>query len=151
MTHAKNKAADIIGRVKKGVIIGADTLVYKNRTIYGKPKNIDDAHNMLNELQGSTHYVYTALALYDTKQQDWCVDYLRTKVSMRSLTKHDISRYFKLINPLDKAGAYAIQEAGSLIIDRIEGCYYNVLGFPIAKLDEMLNEFGYSLFDTVIT
>ena len=70
---------------------------------------------------------------------------------MRSLTKHDISRYFKLINPLDKAGAYAIQEAGSLIIDRIEGCYYNVLGFPIAKLDEMLNEFGYSLFDTVIT
>ena len=66
---------------------------------------------------------------------------------MRKLTKKEISRYFELINPLDKAGSYAIQEAGSIIVDRIEGCYYNVLGFPMAKLDEMLREIGYSLFN----
>jgi len=148
MTHAKGKVEDVIPRVKSGVIVGADTLVYKNNVIYGKPKNMKEAHKMLNELQGSSHYVYTALAVYDTEKRQWEVDYLRTKVSMRALTKKEISRYFELINPLDKAGAYAIQEAGSIIIDRIEGCYYNVLGFPMAKLDEMLREFGYSLFNT---
>jgi len=149
MRHAKGKVEDVIPRVKSGIIIGADTLVYKDRVIYGKPKNMADAHKMLAELQGASHYVYTALAVYDTGKKKWVVDYLRTKVSMRNLTKKEINRYFQLINPLDKAGAYAIQEAGSIIIDRIEGCYYNVLGFPMAKLDEMLREIGYSLFNTI--
>ncbi len=147
MTHAKGKVEDVISRTKGGVIVGADTLVYKDRVIYGKPKNMADAHRMLKELQGKTHYVYTALAIFDTNKNKWIVDYLRTKVSMRKLTQKEISRYFELINPLDKAGSYAIQEAGSIIVDRIEGCYYNVLGFPMAKLDEMLREIGYSLFN----
>ena len=148
MTHAKGKVEDVISKVKSGVIIGADTLVYKDKVIYGKPENMDDAHRMLKNLQGESHYVYTALALYDTDKKRWEIDYLRTKVSMRSLTKKEISRYFELINPLDKAGSYAIQEAGSIIIDKIEGCYYNVLGFPMAKLDEMMRRMGYSLFNT---
>ena len=148
MTHAKGQVEDVISRAKGGVIVGADTLVYQDRVIYGKPKNMADAHRMLKELQGKTHYVYTALAIFDSNKNKWIVDYLRTKVSMRKLTKKEISRYFELINPLDKAGSYAIQEAGSIIVDRIEGCYYNVLGFPMAKLDEMLREIGYSLFNT---
>ena len=146
MTHAKGKVGDVIPRVKSGVIIGADTLVYKDKRIYGKPKDMTDAYRMMKELQGKSHYVYTALALFDTDKKKWVIDYLRTKVSMRPLTKKEIDRYFKLINPLDKAGSYAIQEAGSIIIDKIEGCYYNVLGFPMAKLDEMMREIGYSLF-----
>jgi len=146
MTHAKGKVGDVIPRVKSGVIIGADTLVYKDKRIYGKPKNMADAYRMLKELQGKSHYVYTALALFDTDKKKWVIDYLRTKVSMRPLTKKEITRYFELISPLDKAGSYAIQEAGSIIIDKIEGCYYNVLGFPMAKLDEMMREIGYSLF-----
>ncbi len=146
MTHAKGKVEDVIPRVKTGVIIGADTLVYKDKVIYGKPKNMTDAHRMLKELQGKSHYVYTALAIFDTDNKKWVIDYLRTKVSMRPLTKKEITRYFELISPLDKAGSYAIQEAGSIIIDRIEGCYYNVLGFPMAKLDEMMRKIGYSLF-----
>ncbi len=146
MTHARRKVEDVAARVKKGVVVGADTLVYRNRTVYGKPVDLADAHRMLKELQGGRHYVYTALAVYDTEQDQWVVDYLRTRVTMRRLADDEIDRYFELINPLDKAGAYAIQEAGSLIIDRIEGCYYNVLGFPIARLDEMLRELGYSLF-----
>jgi septum formation protein len=146
MTHAKGKVGDVIPRVKSGVIIGADTLVYKDKRIYGKPKDMTDAYRMMKELQGKSHYVYTALALFDTDKKKWVIDYLRTKVSMRPLTKKEITRYFELINPLDKAGSYAIQEAGSIIIDKIEGCYYNVLGFPMAKLDEMMREIGYSLF-----
>jgi len=146
MTHAKGKVEDVIPHVKKGVIVGADTLVYKDKVIYGKPADMADAHRMLKELQGKSHYVYTALAIFDTEKKKWVVDYLKTKVFMRPLTKKEISRYFELINPLDKAGSYAIQEAGSIIIDRIEGCYYNVLGFPMAKLDEMMREIGYSLF-----
>ena len=146
MTHAKGKVEDVIPRVKTGVIIGADTLVYKDKVIYGKPVNMADAHRMLKELQGKSHYVYTALAIFDTDNKKWVIDYLRTKVSMRPLTKKEITRYFELISPLDKAGSYAIQEAGSIIIDRIEGCYYNVLGFPMAKLDEMMRKIGYSLF-----
>ena len=146
MTHAKGKVEDVIPNVKNGVIVGADTLVYKDKVIYGKPVDMADAHKMLKELQGKSHYVYTALAIFDTGEKKWVVDYLRTKVFMRPLTKKEISRYFELISPLDKAGSYAIQEAGSIIIDRIEGCYYNVLGFPMAKLDEMMREIGYSLF-----
>jgi len=146
MTHAKGKVEDVIPKIKNGVVVGADTLVYKDKVVYGKPENMVDAHRMLQELQGKSHYVYTALALFDTEKKKWVIDYLRTKVFMRTLTKKEIKRYFELINPLDKAGSYAIQEAGSIIIDRIEGCYYNVLGFPMAKLDEMLREIGYSLF-----
>ncbi|NLF38025.1 Maf-like protein, partial [bacterium] len=82
----------------------------------------------------------------DVARGQWLVDYVRTRVSMRALTDAEIARYFSLVNPLDKAGAYAIQEAGGLIIDRIDGCYYNVLGFPVAKVDDMLKEWGHTLF-----
>ena len=90
MTHAKGKVEDVIPRVKNGVIVGADTLVYKKNVIYGKPKNMTEAYKMLDELQGASHYVYTALAVYDTGKKQWVIDYLRTKVSMRSLTKKEI-------------------------------------------------------------
>jgi len=73
MTHARGKVEDVIPKVNKGVIVGADTLVYKDRIIYGKPENIVDAHRMLKELQGKTHYVYTALAIYDTDKKKWVV------------------------------------------------------------------------------
>ncbi len=144
--HAKNKAADVIPRTGKGVIVGADTIVYLDKRILGKPKDIKDAHRMLKKIQGKTHVVYTGMALYDTGSKKWVVDYIKTKVTIRKLSAKEIIRYFELINPLDKAGAYAIQEAGSLIVEKISGCYYNVLGFPVSKLEDMLNTLGYSLF-----
>jgi septum formation protein len=146
--HARHKAADVAARVKKGIVIGADTLVYRNGNVYGKPQNLREARRMLMELQGRKHAVYTGLAVYDTASGTIIVDYERTAVQMRKLTGREIDRYFSLIDPLDKAGAYAIQDAGCLIIERIDGCYYNVLGFPIVKLDEMLRTLGYSLFNT---
>ncbi len=144
--HAKNKAADVIQRAGKGVIIGADTIVYLDGKILGKPKDINDAHRMIKKIQGRTHVVYTGMALYDTATKKWVVDYIKTKVTIRSLSKKEITRYFELINPLDKAGAYAIQDAGSLIVEKISGCYYNVLGFPVSKLEDMLKTLNFSLF-----
>jgi septum formation protein len=146
MGHARHKAEDVVARVKKGIVIGADTLVYRERKVYGKPKDLGEARKMLKELQGKKHAVYTGMAVCDTAKKRWETGYVRTTVTMRALTGAEIEHYFRLVNPLDKAGAYAIQDAGSLIIDRIEGCYYNVLGFPIAKLDEMLRKLGYTLF-----
>lgn len=147
-THARHKAEDVAERVKAGIVIGADTLVYQAGKVYGKPKDLHEARRMLKELQGKTHAVYTGLAVYDTVTGTMLVDFVRTTVQMRVLTRREIDHYFSLIDPLDKAGAYAIQDAGCLIIERIDGCYYNVLGFPIAKLDEMLRTLGYSLFNT---
>ena len=145
--HAKNKAADVIPRAGKGVVVGADTIVYLDGKILGKPKDIKDAHRMLKKIQGRTHVVYTGMALYDTGLKKWVVDYIKTKVTIRSLSKKEITRYFELINPLDKAGAYAIQDAGSLIVEKINGCYYNVLGFPVSKLEDMLQILKFSLFN----
>jgi len=144
--HARNKALDVIPRAGKGVIVGADTIVYLDGKIIGKPKDINDAYRMLKKIQGRTHVVYTGMALYDTTTKNLVVDYIKTKVTIRNLSKKEISRYFELINPLDKAGAYAIQEAGSLIVEKISGCYYNVLGFPVSKLEDMLQTLNYSLF-----
>ena len=146
MQHARRKAADVAQKVPHGVVVGADTLVYCGRKMYGKPADMPEARRMLRELQGRSHFVYTGLAVCDVDQRQWVVDFARTRVTMRPLTDGEIARYFELIDPLDKAGAYAIQEAGALIIERIDGCYYNVIGFPMAKLDDMLRRLGYTLF-----
>jgi septum formation protein len=145
MTHAQRKVQDVAPRVKRGVVVGADTLVYYQRRIFGKPRDLQEARDMLRTLQGRTHAVYTGLALYDVTQDKLAVDYVRTRVVMRALDASEIERYFQLVDPLDKAGAYAIQEAAGVIIERVEGCYYNVIGFPVAKLDEMLRGLGYAL------
>jgi septum formation protein len=145
MMHAQRKVQDVAPQVERGVVVGADTIVYYRRRVYGKPRDMDDARRMLRELQGKTHAVYTGLALYDVDQDRLAVDYMRTRVVMRALDEAQIEHYFSIVDPLDKAGGYAIQEAAGIIIERVEGCYYNVIGFPVAKLDEMLRGFGYAL------
>jgi len=146
MQHARQKAAAAGSRLRPRIVLGADPLVYCGRALFGKPADMADAHRMLRALQGKNHFVYTGIALLDVARGQWLVDYVRTRVSMRALTDAEIARFFSLVNPLDKAGADAIQEAGGLIIDRIDGCYYNVLGFPVAKVDDMLKEWGHTLF-----
>jgi septum formation protein len=145
MTHAQRKVQDVAQRVTRGVVVGADTIVYHRGRVYGKPRDLAEARNMLRQLQGQTHAVYTGLALYDVARDKLAVDYVRTRVVMRTLDDAQIDRYFQLVNPLDKAGGYAIQEAAGVIVERVDGCYYNVIGFPVAKLDEMLRGFGYAL------
>lgn len=136
---ATEKALSISPLVSKGkIIIGADTVVYIDGTIMGKPVDEDEAFSMLKKLSGRVHEVYTGLAIINTFTGDTLADYECTKVHIKQLTDEKIENYIKTGEPMDKAGAYAIQGKGSLIVKSIKGCYYNVVGLPVSKLSDML-------------
>jgi len=144
--NALGKARAVSMRYKNALVIGADTVVAYRQRILEKPKNTDEAIACIKLLQGKTHAVYTGLAIINTKENVTRSDYVKTLVTMRALNDMEIRSYLSRINPLDKAGAYAIQGAGSIIVERISGCYYNVVGFPIAKFEEMLLSLQTSIF-----
>ena len=144
--NALGKARSVAARYANALIIGADTVVVYKRKVLGKPKDNKEAVSFLHMLQGNTHFVYTGLALIDTRKNKALTGYVKTLVTMRTLTKQELKAYLALINPLDKAGAYAIQGPGSIVVEKIDGCFYNVVGFPVAKLEEMMISFGTSLF-----
>jgi len=150
LENALGKASSVAAQYKNALVIGADTVVVFNRKVLGKPKNMREAVSFLQMLQGNTHAVYTGLALIDTKKNKALTDYVKTNVTMRTLTDNELKAYLALINPLDKAGAYAIQGPGSIVVEKIDGCYYNVVGFPIAKLEDMMLSLGTSLFQYMI-
>jgi len=124
------------------VVIGADTVVCLGNTVLGKPRDAVDAAGMLRSLSGRTHQVYTGVALtwLDGRQVSDCVG---AAVTMRALSPVDIDEYVATGEPLDKAGAYAIQGRGARFIERVEGCYYTVVGLPLARLSAMLEEAGF--------
>ena len=124
------------------IVLGADTMVYLGDTILGKPADAKEAAAMLNALSGRIHRVYTGLALFcpDDRQLR---DFAMTRVCMRPLSEAEINAYIDTGEPLDKAGAYGIQGRGARFIEYIEGCYYNVVGLPLARLCTLLEEAGY--------
>ncbi len=141
--NALLKAQEVAGRLKRGIVIGCDTVVYsaKGRLIL-KPKNLKIAKINLKELMDRPHWVYSGVAIIDAGSGQTCVDYAKTKVFMHKLSDEAIDRYHKLVPPLDKAGGFDIEGKGAIFIHRIEGCYFNVVGLPLAKLAEMLKKFG---------
>ena len=145
--NALGKAGRVAGRFSNALVVGADTIVVCNRRVLGKPRSYRQARTYLRVLSGTTHEVYTGVALVDTDEESAAADYAKTLVRFRDLTDDEIEAYLARIEPLDKAGAYAIQGQGSLIVASIRGCYYNVVGFPVAKLEQMLLKKGISLFD----
>ena len=149
--NALGKARAAAAPHKNALIIGADTVVVYRQRVLGKPKNMAEAIEYLQLLQGKTHAVYTGLGIIDTKENITVVDFEKTLVTMRSLNEREIRAYLSRIKPLDKAGAYAIQGAGAIIVEKISGCYYNVVGFPLAKLEEMLLRLKITLFDYMNT
>lgn len=140
------KARDVARRVKKGIVIGADTLVYGgNKKIIGKPRNLKEAKKILHTLFSKPHWVYTGIAVVDCQTQKTIIGYEKTKVFMIPLTDTEIDRYHRKVSPLDKSGGFDIEGKGSVFIHRIEGCYSNVIGLPIAKLSFMLKKMGVSI------
>ena len=123
------------------IIIGADTIVVKGEVI-GKPRNRQEAREMLYKLQGQTHEVITGLALIDTATGKTKKAFEKTIVKMTQLSMDEIERYVLTGEPMDKAGAYGIQGLAGIFISSISGCYYNVVGLPIHRLWVMLKEFG---------
>jgi len=127
------------------IIITADTTVYREGKIYGKPRSPEEGFKALSELQGRWHSVFTGVAVRQGERV--FVEAEETKVEFNPLTPEQIHTYQDKLHCADKAGGYAIQQAGSLIVRRIEGCYYNVMGLPIHTLDELLQKVGIKLWD----
>jgi septum formation protein len=136
--NAHRKARTIAKKHPDALVLGADTLVFLERQIFGKPQDMDDARRMLSQLQGRTHQVVTGVSLIHLRGHQEKIFAAGTDVTFQPLTADQIKDYLTRINPLDKAGAYAIQEHGEKIIAEISGSYSNVVGLPVEKLREAL-------------
>ena len=128
---------------KDGVVISADTVVVLDGKILGKPKDREDAAQMLKMLSGREHSVITGICVLRLKDAFSVCESVVTKVKFKDLSPELIERYVATNEPLDKAGAYGIQGKGAVLVERIDGDYFNVVGLPVSKLCEILqSEFG---------
>lgn len=143
ITLAESKALSI--PIEDRIILTADTVVQKGTKIYNKPTSEENALEMLHELNGSTHVVYTALCV--RLGHHLFSDYGETKITFIKASDNQLLAYHKAFNGLDKAGGYGIQRAGSIIVKKIEGCFYNVMGLPISTLHKVLQTVGVDLWD----
>jgi len=138
-THATLKAKAIAKKVDDDcLVVAADTIVYFNKQILGKPKDKFQAAEFLTLLSGNSHFVYTGVAIA-YKNKIW-KNHTRTLVEFNKLSSLEIEEYIKTEEPFDKAGAYGIQGFGSQFVKKISGCYFNVMGFPIPLFHEMLKK-----------
>lgn len=138
---AFGKAKDVASMLKEGyIVIAADTIVSINGEILGKPKDKEDAFKILSKLSGNTHKVYTGLVLINTSTQKVLKSSESTEVIFSKLKEEDISKYIDSGEPMDKAGAYGIQGIGGVFVEGISGCFYNVVGLPLNRLNKMIKE-----------
>jgi septum formation protein len=142
---ALDKARVASRRAGAGIVIAADTIVVLNGEILGKPFDAVDAERMLTMLAGKMHQVMTGLAVVEADTRKTLTRISVTRVWFRNLMRDEIESYVATGEPLDKAGAYGIQKRGALLVSRIEGCYFNVVGLPLSLLGEMLADFGMNL------
>ncbi|NLO33981.1 MAG: septum formation protein Maf [Candidatus Hydrogenedentes bacterium] len=147
-TNAKRKCAAVASTAAADtLVIAADTLVFLGNEVLSKPVDLDDARRMLSLLSGKTHEVITGVALCDTATGQEVQGSETTAVSFRLLNEAEIEHFVKAVSPLDRAGAYTVDGPGSLLVSRYEGCYLNVLGLPIVRLDTLMRQLGMTLFD----
>lgn len=136
--NAHRKARAVAKKLPDALVMGADTLVFLDHQIFGKPASAVEAKKMLLQLQGRTHQVVTGVSLIQLRAHRERIFAVSTDVLFRSLTPEQVDEYLAKINPLDKAGAYAIQESGELIVSEISGSFSNVVGLPIEKVEDEL-------------
>lgn len=139
--NAGIKAGAVARRFPDAVVVGMDTLVALGRRVYGKPGSMARAREMLAELAGREHTVFTGVCLMQLRSRRRRVFAEMTRVKFRPLTSRDIDAYCAQANPLDKAGAYGIQEHGELIVESIHGSFSNVVGFPLERTQAELRDF----------
>ncbi len=138
---ALGKARAAAGEFSSGIVIAADTIVVLGNAILGKPADAADAERMLTELSGKMHRVITGLTVMDAGTGKMLTRTATTKVWFRKLSAQEVTSYVTSGESLDKAGSYGIQGKGVLLVERIDGCYSNVVGLPLVLLNEMLEEF----------
>jgi len=139
---AKAKAIDVATGHPDRWVIAADTIVYINGSILGKPKDQEEAVEMLRRLSGQEHWVLTGFFVYHLEKRKGDEEAVQTAVRVKSLTRSEMEWYVKTGEPFDKAGGYAIQGIGSFMIESISGSYTNVVGLPLCELLQMLNRLG---------
>jgi septum formation protein len=139
---SRGKARIVASKHKNAIVIAADTFGVFKGEIIGKPNTETEAKEMLSMLSGKSHSVITGFTIIDNDENKTLSKSVETKVYIKKLTSEEITAYVKSKEPLDKAGAYAIQGLGSIIVERIEGDYFNVMGLPLCALTESLKEFG---------
>ena len=142
MTLARRKALAAAERYDRGVIIASDTLVSLDGAPLGKPEDAADAHRMLRALSSREHEVFTGVCLIDAQTGRLQVREVRTGVTFRALTDAEIDAYIATGEPMDKAGAYAIQGGAAPFVAALDGEFENVVGFPVIEVKSMLAEFG---------
>lgn len=135
---AKQKAEDVFSRNSDALIIAADTVVALGNTILGKPKDEEDAFNMLSSLSGRRHTVFTGVCIRTKDKTD--IFHVATEVEFYDLTEKEIRDYIATKEPMDKAGAYGIQGKGFVLVKGIHGDYFNVVGLPLAETVRHLNK-----------
>jgi septum formation protein len=139
---SRGKAEAVSFKYRNALIIAADTFIVFRRRLLGKPHTAEEAAKMLHALNGSVHSVITGFTILDTASGKMRSRSVETRVCFRKLPPSEILAYVRTGEPLDKAGGYAIQGLGSLLVRGIEGDYYNVIGLPLAALAEALKDFG---------
>lgn len=141
---SKGKADSLAHRFPDDIIITADTIVLMNGKIYGKPRNKQEGFQALSELSGNWHSVFTGVTVRKGPQEYSGAE--ETKVLFNQLTPEQIKWYHQQLHCEDKAGGYAIQQGGGIVIKKIDGCYYNVMGLPMNTLRELLGQVGIDLW-----
>jgi septum formation protein len=142
---ARAKALAVAGRIEEGLVLGVDTIVVIDGDILGKPADGQEAQEMLTRLSGRTHMVISAMYLHRVPDGKCAQAVPTTEVTFNTLTPTQIDAYIASGEPLDKAGAYAIQGLGSVIVRSIVGCYFNVVGLSLPVLAQLLREFGWEV------
>ncbi|MCX5997611.1 MAG: Maf family protein [Chloroflexi bacterium] len=144
-TISLEKAKAVAARHPRSIIIAADTFGVMDGRLLGKPRDEEEARDMLLRMSGRRHSVITGFSILDTENGESISEAVETRVYFRKLDKEEIEAYVKTGEPLDKAGAYAIQGLGALLVEKIGGDYYNVIGLPLSSLARGLKRFGVNL------
>ena len=145
MRLAFEKGIDIASRQKSDLVISADTIVVLDNTVLGKPKDEIEARKMITSLSGRTHQVITGISLINLDNNKKIIDYVISNVKFKNLSEEDINDYIRTKESLDKAGAYGIQGYGALLVEEIQGDYFNIVG--LSRLSDLLKKyFNINLF-----
>jgi septum formation protein len=141
------KATAVAKKYPDAIIIAADTIGVLGEKVIGKPGTPKEAREMLEALSGKSHSVISAFTVLESASQKMITRTVQTKVFFKKLNRAEIENYVKTEEPLDKAGAYAIQGKGAILVEKINGDYYNVVGLPLSALSEVLKEFGVDILE----
>ncbi|WMW25024.1 Maf family nucleotide pyrophosphatase [Methanolobus sediminis] len=149
MHHSREKAIDVAGKVNEGIIISADTVVVCDGEILGKPGDDDNAKRILRKLSGKKIQAISGITVMDVTTGSEVTEYELTYIRMRKMSDAFIVEYINTGETEGKAGAFAIQGKGAILVERIEGDFFNVVGLPLYRLSQMLEKFGIDVLDEV--